>query len=258
MQKEKAVTTALESYWKEHPCVALAFSGGCDSAYLLYSAVACGVRVDAYYVKTCFQPEFELRDAKRLAAELGVNLKVIEMDVLSDPLVKKNDAQRCYYCKRRIFEAILLCAEQDGYDLVADGTNASDDAADRPGMRAIGELKVVSPLRHAGIGKSELRELSRRAGLFTWDKPAYACLATRIPCGTEITREMLEKAERAEERMMQLGFSDLRVRISGDDARLELRSEQFLKLVEKREAVLDALGADFRSVLLDLKPRKGF
>ena len=137
----------LNSFFAENPRVALAFSGGVDSAYLLYAAKNAAADVTAYYVKSAFQPEFETRDALRLARELGANMKVLELDILCDSTVTSNPDDRCYYCKKQIFTAIVQAARADGYDVLIDGTNASDDAADRPGIRALEELSVRSPLR---------------------------------------------------------------------------------------------------------------
>ena len=252
-----AVPEKLQDFFAAHPRIALAFSGGCDSAYLLYATHACGAEVRAYSVKTCFQPEFELRDAQRLADELGCEMRVIHMDILADADVRRNPADRCYYCKRQIFAAIQAAARADGYDCLMDGTNASDDAADRPGMRALRELQVLSPLRMAGIGKKELRALSRKAGLFTWDKPAYACLATRIPCGMEIDRAQLEKIEAVESLLSQLGFTDFRARIFGNGLRLQLTEAQMPMLMQRRAEIVQALEEYFQEIALDLRPRKG-
>ena len=139
----------LNRFFADHPRIALAFSGGVDSAYLLHAAVQAGCNVRPYYVKTAFQPEFEFEDAKLLAKELGVTMHIIEKDILSEESVRLNPANRCYFCKRALFSAIIAAAQQDGYPLLIDGTNASDDADDRPGMRALKELEVRSPLREA-------------------------------------------------------------------------------------------------------------
>ena len=177
----------LQQFFKENPRVAIAFSGGVDSSYLLYAALRYGARVRAYYVNSAFQPRFELEDARRLAGDLHADLRELQVDVLSSPIVTANPPDRCYHCKRVIFRTIAAAAAEDGFPVLLDGTNASDDAGDRPGMRALRELSVRSPLRECGLTKDEIRRLSREAGLFTWDKPAYACLATRIPTGQPIT-----------------------------------------------------------------------
>ena len=246
----------LKQFFKENPRVALAFSGGVDSAFLLWAAKDAGADVSAYYVKSAFQPEFELRDAKRLAEELGAKMTVLELDVLSDSTITANPSDRCYHCKKRIFTAIVAAARADGYEVLMDGTNASDDAADRPGIRALRELSVRSPLRECGITKDEVRRRSREAGLFTWDKPAYACLATRISTGEAITVEKLQKTERAEAFLETLGFRDFRVRLMDGCAKLQLREEQLPLLLEKRTQILEGLRPCYHSVLLDLEVRK--
>lgn len=245
----------LQTFFSEHPHVALAFSGGVDSAYLLYAAVQAGAEVRAYYVKTAFQPEFEYEDACRLAEQLGAQMTTLRLDVLADETVAANPANRCYYCKRRIFTAITDAAKNDGYTVLLDGTNASDQVSDRPGMKALQELSVLSPLRLCGLTKTEIRRLSKEAGLFTHDKPAYACLATRIPAGTKITAEALARTEHCEGYMMGLGFSGFRIRMMGENAKLQLPETQLGLLMEHREAVLAELKKYYSGVLLDLEVR---
>ena len=245
----------LSSFFKKHPKVAVAFSGGVDSAYLLYEAAVNCADVCAYYVKSAFQPGFELRDAMRLAKQLNTKLVVIDADVLAVSEIAANPKNRCYYCKKLIFAKIKEQAAADGYTVLLDGTNASDDAADRPGMRALEELSVLSPLRECGISKAEIRARSKEAGLLTWDKPAYACLATRIPAGTPITAQALEKTEKAEDYLFSLGFSNIRVRMAGKDAKIQLPLSQFGLLAEKREQVVQELKKYYSSVTLDLEAR---
>ena len=245
----------LRDFFQECPKVALGFSGGVDSAYLLYAALDHGAQVRPYFIKTAFQPQFELEDARRLCAQLGVELTVLELDVLQIPGVVENPPDRCYHCKRALFGRLRQQAQADGYTVLIDGTNASDDAGDRPGMRALGELSVRSPLRECGITKAQVRALSKEAGLFTWDKPAYACLATRVPTGEAITPETLRKVEAAEEALFSLGYSDLRVRVFHGAARLQLPGQQLEQAAKKREAISQALAPWFDTVLLDLKER---
>ena len=245
----------LRDFFQECPKVALGFSGGVDSAYLLYAALDHGAQVRPYFIKTAFQPQFELEDARRLCAQLGVELTVVELDVLQIPGVAENPPDRCYHCKRALFGRLRQQAQADGYTVLIDGTNASDDAGDRPGMRALGELSVRSPLRECGITKAQVRALSKEAGLFTWDKPAYACLATRVPTGEAIAPETLQKVEAAEEALFSLGYSDLRVRVFHGAARLQLPGQQLEQAAKKREAISQALAPWFDTVLLDLKER---
>ena len=248
----------LEAFFKENPKTALAFSGGVDSSYLLYAAMQAGAEVRAYYVKTAFQPEFEYEDAMRLAKQLGAEVTVLRLDALCDPQVAANPANRCYYCKQNIFGSIWRAARADGFTVLLDGTNASDQADDRPGMKALRELKVRSPLREAGLTKAMIREKSRLAGLFTWDKPAYACLATRIPTGETITEEKLTRTEWAESYLMGLGFSDLRVRLLGSCARVQLPKEQQEAFLDRREEILAVLKTRYSGVLLDMEARDGW
>ena len=245
----------LRDFFQECPKVALGFSGGVDSAYLLYAALDHGAQVRPYFIKTAFQPQFELEDARRLCAQLGVELTVVELDVLQIPGVAENPPDRCYHCKRALFGRLRQQAQADGYTVLIDGTNASDDAGDRPGMRALGELSVRSPLRECGITKAQVRALSKEAGLFTWDKPAYACLATRVPTGEAITPETLRKVEAAEEALFSLGYSDLRVRVFHGAARLQLPGQQLEQAAKEREAIVQALAPWCDMVLLDLTER---
>ncbi len=245
----------LAKFWREHSSVALAFSGGVDSAYLLYSAMEAGVDITAYFVKTEFQPRFELDDAQRLASQLVAKLRVIPFSALEDPQVATNPADRCYFCKRRLFHAILCQAAADGYRTLLDGTNASDDVLDRPGMQALQELEVLSPLRLCGLTKAEIRHRSHAVGLFTWDKPSYACLATRFPTGMLLHAEKLEAVEAAEEFLLSIGFRNLRVRYTDNGVKLQLPAAQMSAALSKRKEILAQLSPQFGEVTLDLLPR---
>ena len=245
----------LSEFFSAHPKTAVAFSGGADSAYLLYAAKQNGAEVQAYYVKSVFQPQFEMDDAMRLANKLNVPIRVLTADVLSSSVIAENSYDRCYHCKRMIFGTIQQAAAEDGFSVLLDGTNASDDASDRPGMRAIRELSVLSPLRECGLTKSEIRRLSQAAGLFTWDKPAYACLATRIPAGEPITDEKLKATEASEDFLFSLGLTDFRVRRMGDAAKIQVPSKQIEKVMENRERIITKLKRYYSAVLLDLEER---
>ena len=182
-------------------------------------------------------------------------MKILDLQVLSSREVRSNPANRCYYCKQGIFGAIWKAAKEDGFEVLLDGTNASDDAGDRPGMKALRELQVLSPLRECGLTKDEIRTLSKEAGLFTWNKPAYACLATRIPTGEEITQEKLQATEAAESYLFSLGFTDFRVRSSQGNARLQLREDQWELLIKHRREILAELSRYYKTVALDLVTR---
>ncbi len=245
----------LQEFFRENPKVAVAFSGGVDSSYLLYAAKQYAKEVRAYYVSAEFQPRFEYEDAMRLAKEIGAQVSVIKLSALEIPKVAENPANRCYYCKQGIFGAIWKAAREDGFSVLLDGTNASDDAGDRPGMKALLELSVRSPLRECNLTKAQIRELSKEAGLFTWDKPAYACLATRIPTGEVITKEKLADTEAAEGFLFSLGFTDFRVRSKEGHARIQLPEAQWGLLMQHRAEILQELSKYYETVSLDLEVR---
>lgn len=250
------MNTLLYDFFEANPKIAVAFSGGVDSSYLLYAAKKAGCTVRAYFMKTPFQPEFELEDAVRVAALLDVPLTVEEYDILGRREVAENPADRCYYCKTALFTRLRELSMGDGFPVLCDGTNASDDAGDRPGMRALAALSVASPLRDAGLTKAEIRALSKAAGLPTHDKPSYACLATRVPAGTGITAEILEKTERGEMTLAALGFFDFRLRYLDGAAKLQLTPGQMARAVSLREEILRRLTPDYTDVFLDLTPRQ--
>ncbi len=245
----------LKKFFREHPSGVLGFSGGCDSAFLLYAALDCGARVRPCYVKTPFQPEGELVHARRFSESLGVPLEVIELDILSDSLVACNSARRCYFCKKHIFSAVARRAFRDGLNLIMDGSNASDAPSERPGMRALSELSVRSPLRECGLSKNDVRRLSRKAGLSTWDKPADSCLATRVKSGETLTVDVLCRVEKAEAALKKLGFSNFRVRISGNHALAQFSEKQLDRALSLGDTVTGALEEFFARAEVDPHPR---
>lgn len=193
----------LDAFFARTPRLALAFSGGCDSSYLLMAAVAAGCEVGAYCVKTAFQADFELEDARRVLNEVRsrypeakVELRVLELDILPQRDICANPPDRCYLCKRFILGAVRDAAAREGYAMLIDGTNSSDDPERRPGFRALAELDVVSPLRRAGLTKDDVRAASRKQGLSTAEKPSFSCLATAVPEGAPIAEESLAEAAR--------------------------------------------------------------
>lgn len=245
----------IEEFFLKYPKTAIAYSGGVDSSYLLYAAKKYGKDVKAYYVRTSFQPEFEYEDAKKTAEYIGVNMATIEIDILSDDRIRDNPKERCYYCKQKIMGTIKKEAENDGYSLVIEGTNASDNIGDRPGMKAIKELGILSPLLECSMTKNNIRELSKKAGLQTWNKPSYSCLATRIPTGDSITESKLNIVEDSENKLRNIGFSDFRVRLRDGGAVMELREEDIERAFRNRDKILETLSRELKFVSVDLNPR---
>ena len=251
LQQKRAL---LRQYFTEHNRVVLGFSGGVDSAFLLAAAKEAGAVITPIFMKTPFQPAFELEDARRLAGELGIQLEIIPADPLTHPEIACNDARHCYWCKRLLFSVLRDRAQQLSATLI-DGTNASDPEDDRPGMQALREMGAQSPLRLCGLTKQEIRQLSKEYQLFTWDKPSYACLATRVPTGTPLDPETLQKVEGAEQALSDLGFSDFRVRVFHGAARLQLLPSQWQMSEDLRQKAAQAVGRYFDTVLLDMVPR---
>lgn len=203
--------------------VLVAFSGGVDSTLLLKAAVeALGRRAQAVTAVTDLQSPEEFPEARAVARALGVRLRTVRLGVLQDRAFKENGPRRCYHCKKRLFRVFLETAEKAGIPYVVEGTNSSDAGDYRPGRRALAELSVRSPLAEAGLTKPEIRELSRKLGLPTAEKPSLACLASRFPYGTEIKAADVARVAAAEKLLRSLGFSQLRVRHHGDTARLEV------------------------------------
>lgn len=246
--------TRLQEILRSLDRVAVAYSGGTDSAFLL--AVAHDTLGDAVLALTADSPSMprsELAAASALAANLGVQHVILPTSELDDPAYQANTPDRCYFCKSNYLDELLAYAAAHGYPCLVDGANADDLGDYRPGQKAARERGVRSPLQEASLTKSEIRELARERGLPNWDKPAAACLASRIPYGTPVTAERLAQIERAEASLRGLGFRQVRVRHHGAVARLELEAADLARAVAQREAIVPALReAGFTYVTLDL------
>ena len=234
----------------------LAYSGGVDSAFLLKALQVSGIRTLAITADSEILPRRELLTAKALASELGMEHRIIEIDELSLEEFVKNTRKRCFICKEERFRKLTDIAASEGYRLVLDGSNRDDLSDYRPGIKAAKKYRVRSPLMEAGFSKKEIRGLSRKLGLPTWDKPSSSCLSTRIPYGQRITRGVLKRIEEAEDFLRSLGFHEVRVRDHGDVARIELSRKQISLVLNpgKKQRIssqLKSLGYRFVSLDLD-------
>jgi len=234
----------------------VAFSGGVDSTLVLKVAhEVLAERSGAALAVSPSLPASERRDAERLAEEIGARLHIVQTEELADPRYRANTENRCYFCKSELFDVLEQEARRLGYARVAYGANLDDRGDFRPGMRAADEHGAVAPLIEAGLGKAEIRRLARVLGLPNWDKPARACLSSRLPHGVEVTPERLAAIERAEEGLYALGFRQVRVRWHGEVARLEVAENEMVRLGDPATRLAAAAAvreAGFRFVALDL------
>ncbi len=247
----------LEEIIKNCRRVVLAFSGGVDSSYLLAEAIRVlgPENVLAVTVSSELHPETETKEAVMIAGQIGAELLVLSYDLLSVAEVANNDADRCYYCKKALFTELIREAGRRNFNIVADGTNANDTAGHRPGMQALKELGVLSPLQAAGLGKSEIRLLAKNVALPNWNKPAAPCLATRFPVGAAITGQALKKVASAEAMLRELRVGgDLRVRVHNELLRIEVDPDYLEKIfVRRKEITIRLKKMGYKYVALDLE-----
>ena len=244
----------LKEYLLSQGSMAVAFSGGVDSTFLLKVAHdTLGDKCVAVTASSCSFPERELKEAKAFCAANGIRHVVVRSEELEIEGFRHNPKNRCYLCKHELFEKIWDIARELGLHAVAEGSNMDDNGDYRPGLVAVRELGVLSPLRHVGLNKAEIRELSRGLGLSTWDKQSFACLSSRFVYGETINEERLSMVDRAEQLLLDLGFHQVRVRIHGQLARIETDPAEFEKLLSEREKVTSAFrDYGFSYVTMDL------
>lgn len=252
-EKQDALLASLNNL----PSLIIALSGGADSAYLAWAAnEAMGDRALSMTALSASYSAYDREQVEKFVAATGVRHEFIETKELADPRYAANDADRCYFCKDELFRALDEVAAERKLAAIAYGINADDTRDFRPGHRAASEHRVLAPLLDAGMTKAEIRELSRAAGLATWDRPASACLSSRIPYGTAVTLENLGRVERAEAALRSLGFRQFRVRHYDDTARIEIALEELPRALDDAMAAAIASGvrgAGYRQVTLDLK-----
>lgn len=237
----------LKEYIKSLESVAVAFSSGVDSTFLLKVAhEVLGDKVLAVTARSCSFPERELKEALAFTAANGIAHRVVDSEELDIEGFCENPVNRCYLCKHELFTKIKAIAEEEGLREVAEGSNMDDTGDYRPGLEAVRELGVKSPLRHAGLYKEEIRQLSRELGLPTWEKQSFACLSSRFPYGERITAEKLKMVDEAEQLLLDLGFRQVRVRHHDTLARIEIGEDQFPMIMEKE--IRSRIYARFREI----------
>ena len=247
----------LKNYLSSLESVVVAFSSGVYSTFLLKTAHdVLGDKVIAVTAESCSFPKRELNEAKLFCQKEGIKHIVVESEELEIDGFCKNPVNRCYLCKKELFEKITEIAKENNIKNIVEGSNIDDNGDYRPGLQAVSELNIKSPLRYAELNKNEIRELSKKLELNTWDKQSFACLSSRFVYGEEITKEKLSMVDKAEQLLLDLGFHQLRVRIHGTIARIEVLPDEFPELIEEKnrlKIVTEFEKYGFTYISMDLK-----
>ena len=258
--ENKDIYLKLALHLREHAeeGIAIAFSGGVDSSLLLKVACDIGSSLEqpvlAVTFKTKLHPQGEIQTAKMIASKYGALHRVILVDEFSDPEIVNNPIDRCYRCKSLLFRTLASCADREGYHYLVDGTNYDDKSTYRPGMKALEELGIHSPLMELEITKAQIRSLAADLGILSSNRPSAPCLATRLPYGTKLDVDLLAKIDRGERYFRENGFYNVRLRLHRDILRIEVDQEDFVQLVEQREAYISMLkDMGFHYITMDIE-----
>lgn len=254
--KERRLKEILMEYTKSDVCIA--FSGGTDSSLLLKMAAEAAkenkTKIYAVTFDTLLHPACDMEIAAQVAEEVGVTHKILFIDELQNPKISHNPVDRCYLCKKMLFEKLQDFAAEVNAPVILEGTNEDDLHVYRPGLKAVKELGVKSPLAQAGLTKEEVRSLAGKFGISVANRPASPCLATRLPYGAKLDTELLKKIEAGEAYLREQGFATVRLRVHGNIARIEVKTEDFIKLVEKRIEITETLKTmGFSYITMDLQ-----
>ena len=251
----KNIITTLDTILKDLESFIVGFSGGVDSTVVLYRAkLLNSLKIKAVTIRTIYIPAREISEATEFTKSHGIDHEIIDLELPDN--MRHNPIERCYLCKKTLFTALANFAGENGFKYVIDGTNADDSADFRPGLTALNELNVRSPLAEAGLTKSDIREYAKKEGLPIWDKPAMACLLTRIPYNTEITDDTLQKIDKAENLLFEKGYPGARVRVHGDVARIECLLgyiDRIFNDPRRQDIVSELKKIGFRYISLDME-----
>ena len=246
----------LKKFFEEHPKCAIAFSGGCDSVYLMHCALECGCDVRGYFIRSEFNSLDDRNSALETAFSMGACVSVVQAELLDDPSIVDNDCDRCYYCKRTSMQAMIRKAYVDGYNVFLDGTNADDYDENKPSCKALKELRIISPLALCGVGRKEVREGLKEANLPAAEMPETSCTAARIEEGMQLNKMNLGKVESCENFLKKRGFSDFRVYLTKEGGKISLTEVDYPKAMEIKGDIISHVKKTMSNAVIDENFRK--